>query len=96
MLNNDKNIKNRVIATQYSATNMAQRTPRSPRYDVSITDAEPVVNTHNKDFSLRYDDAAFDPRRELPDALAELKHNGKECKLAAAVQGERGYPQSRR
>ena len=50
-----------------------------------------IMETHTYMYSLRYDDTAFDPRRELPDALAELKHNGKERKLAATVQGERGY-----
>ena len=93
MLNNDKNIKNRVTAARLKL-NHPLIAPRSPRYDDSITDTEPVVNTQNKDFSLRYDDTAFDPRKELPDALAERKHNGKERKLAAAVQGECGYPQS--
>ena len=53
-----------------------------------------ITEAHTYMYSLRYDDTAFDPRRELPDALAELKHNGKERKLAAAVQGECGYPQS--
>ena len=32
----------------------------------------------NKDFSLRYDDTAFDPLRELPNALLELAQNEKE------------------
>ena len=48
----------------------------------SIFDIAENVNT---EFELRYDDTAFDPRRELPDALAELAQNEKERKLAAAV-----------
>lgn len=44
-----------------------------------------IAENVNTEFELRSDENRFNPRRELPDALAELKHNRKECKLAAAV-----------
>ena len=74
--NNAENIKNRVIATQYSATNMAQRTPHSPRYDDSITDTEPVVNTENKGAFLCYGEAIF----HSPKANFVEKSSKKVCK----------------
>ena len=59
----------------------------------SATDNIGTFDRSNQDinYELRYDDTAFDPRRELPSALLELAQNEKERKLAAAVQGKRGY-----